>query len=47
MHLSISDPTGDSAIFEYLGGKLIIHHGEKYHSRQALALSKYSRSELR
>jgi penicillin V acylase-like amidase (Ntn superfamily) len=27
MHLSISGATGDSAIFEYLGGKLI-HHGE-------------------
>ena len=30
MHLSISDPSGDSAIFEYLDGKLVIHHGEKY-----------------
>ena len=30
MHLSISDPSGDSAIFEYLGGKLVIHHGKKY-----------------
>ena len=29
-HLSISDPTGDSAIFEYLGGKLVIHHGREY-----------------
>jgi choloylglycine hydrolase len=29
-HLSISDPTGDSAIFEYLGGELIIHHGKQY-----------------
>ena len=26
-HLSLSDPTGDSAIFEYIGGKLVIHHG--------------------
>ena len=26
-HLSLSDPTGDSAIFEYVGGKLVIHHG--------------------
>jgi len=26
-HLSISDPSGDSAVFEYLGGKLVIHHG--------------------
>lgn len=30
VHLSISDPTGDSAIFEYIGGKLVIHHGRKY-----------------
>lgn len=29
-HLSISDPTGDSAIFEYLGGKLVIHHGPEF-----------------
>ena len=29
-HLSISDPSGDSAIFEYLGGKLVIHHGKQY-----------------
>jgi penicillin V acylase-like amidase (Ntn superfamily) len=27
VHICISDPTGDSAIFEYLGGKLQIHHG--------------------
>ncbi len=30
MHLSISDATGDSAIFEYLDGKLVIHHDPKY-----------------
>jgi choloylglycine hydrolase len=30
IHLSISDPTGDSAIFEYVEGKLIIHHGKEY-----------------
>lgn len=30
VHLSISDPTGDSAIFEYIGGKLVIHHGRQY-----------------
>ena len=29
-HLAISDPTGDSAIFEYVGGKLLIHHGREY-----------------
>jgi penicillin V acylase-like amidase (Ntn superfamily) len=30
LHLSISDPTGDSAVFEYVGGKLSIHHGKQY-----------------
>jgi len=30
VHLSISDPTGDSAILEYVKGKLIVHHGRKY-----------------
>jgi penicillin V acylase-like amidase (Ntn superfamily) len=30
LHLSISDPTGDSAIFEYIDGKLIVHHGKQY-----------------
>lgn len=29
-HLSLSDPTGDSAIFEYVNSKLVIHHGRKY-----------------
>jgi choloylglycine hydrolase len=29
-HLSISDPTGDSAVFEYLGGRLVIHHGREF-----------------
>jgi penicillin V acylase-like amidase (Ntn superfamily) len=29
-HLSLSDPTGDSAIFEYVGGKLQIHRGRQY-----------------
>ncbi len=29
-HLAISDPTGDSAIFEYIAGKLVIHHGKEY-----------------
>lgn len=27
LHLSISDSTGNSAIFEYIDGKLVIHHG--------------------
>jgi choloylglycine hydrolase len=30
LHLSVSDPSGDSAIFEYLDGKLVVHHGKDY-----------------
>jgi len=30
MHLAISDSTGDSAILEYVNGKLVIHHGKQY-----------------
>ena len=30
VHIAISDPTGDSAIFEYIEGKLQIHHGPQY-----------------
>lgn len=30
LHLSISDALGDNAIFEYIGGKLKIHHGPSY-----------------
>lgn len=29
-HLAISDPTGDSAIFEYIEGKLNIYHSREY-----------------
>lgn len=29
VHLSISDPSSDSAIFEYVKGKLVIHHGRE------------------
>jgi penicillin V acylase-like amidase (Ntn superfamily) len=29
-HLSLSDPSGDSAILEYINGKLVIHHGKQY-----------------
>lgn len=29
-HLSISDPSGDSAIFEYVAGKLTIHHSRNF-----------------
>jgi len=30
LHLSLSDASGDSAIMEYLKGKLVIHHGPEY-----------------
>jgi choloylglycine hydrolase len=30
LHLAISDATGDSAIFEYIGGRLVIHHGRQF-----------------
>jgi penicillin V acylase-like amidase (Ntn superfamily) len=29
-HLSLSDPSGDSAILEYIDGELVIHHGPEY-----------------
>ncbi len=48
IHLSISDALGDSAIFEYIGGKLVIHHGRQYQVMtnsptydQQLALNEY------
>ena len=48
VHLSISDATGDSAIFEFVDGKQVIHHGKEYtvmtnspiYSKQ-LALNEY------
>lgn len=30
VHLSLSDATGDNAIFEYIDGKLVIHHSPSY-----------------
>jgi penicillin V acylase-like amidase (Ntn superfamily) len=30
IHMAISDATGDSAIFEYIDGELVIHHGRQY-----------------
>lgn len=30
LHLSISDALGDNAIFEYINGKLVIHHDPSY-----------------
>lgn len=29
-HLAINDKTGDNAVFEFIGGKLRIHHGKEY-----------------
>lgn len=29
-HLAVEDSTGDSAIFEYVNGKLVVHHGPEY-----------------
>ena len=29
-HLAITDKSGDTAVFEYIGGKLNIHHGKQY-----------------
>ncbi|MBI1323394.1 linear amide C-N hydrolase [bacterium] len=47
-HMAISDPSGDSAIFEYVKGKLVIHHDAKYKIMtnsptfdEQLALNKY------
>lgn len=48
LHLSISDATGDSAIFQYVDGKLVIYHGKQYRVMtnsptydQQLALNSY------
>lgn len=30
IHLSLSDASGDNAVFEYIDGKLIIHHSPEY-----------------
>ncbi len=30
VHLAVSDATGDSAIFEYLHGKVVVHHGRQF-----------------
>ncbi len=30
LHLAVSDPTGDNAIFEYIDGELKIHHNPSY-----------------
>lgn len=51
IHLSISDVSGDSAIFEYVNGKLVIHHGRQYQVmtnsptfEKQLALNEYWKS---
>ena len=48
VHLSLSDSSGDNAIFEYIGGKLVIHHHPSYTImtndppyEQQLAIAKY------
>jgi choloylglycine hydrolase len=48
LHLSLSDATGDSAIFEYIEGRLVVHHGRQYtvmtnspSFNQQLALNSY------
>ncbi len=48
IHLSFSDASGDSAILEYIGGKLTIHHGREFQVMtnsptydEQLALAKY------
>jgi penicillin V acylase-like amidase (Ntn superfamily) len=30
MHFALEDPTGDSAILEYIDGKLVVHHDPQY-----------------
>lgn len=30
LHMAIEDPSGDSAIFEIIDGKLVTHHGKQY-----------------
>ena len=29
-HIAIEDPTGDSAIIEFIRGKMVVHHGPQY-----------------
>lgn len=48
VHLSLSDASGDSAIFEYIDGKLVIHHSKDYvvmtndpPYQEQLAIAKY------
>jgi choloylglycine hydrolase len=48
VHLAITDPSGDSAILEYIKGQLVIHHGRQYQVMtnspifdEQIALNKY------
>ena len=48
LHISISDTSGDSAIFEHVNGKLVVHHGKQYpvmtnspNFEQQIALNSY------
>ncbi|MFN8100627.1 MAG: linear amide C-N hydrolase [Mycobacterium sp.] len=48
VHLSIADKTGDSAIFEYIDGRQVVHHGRDYQVmtnspvfEQQLAINEY------
>ena len=48
LHLAVSDASGDSAIFEYVGGALRVHHGREYQTMtnspvydQQLAINSY------
>ena len=43
LHLSISDATGNSAIFEYIDGNLVIHEGRQY---QVMTNSPYYDQQL-
>lgn len=48
LHMSITDAAGDNAVFEYLDGKLVVHHGKQYNVMtnepafdQQLAINEY------
>ncbi len=48
LHVSITDAAGDNAVFEYLDGKLTVHHGKQYNVMtnepsfdQQLAINEY------
>lgn len=30
VHLAVTDPSGDNAVFEYIDGQLVTHHGKQY-----------------